>query len=78
MGRGKHQASLDLIEAAHAILAEIHPATVKAVCYRLFVAGVIPDMSKASTKRVSIAVALLQRRLLGPQSPIPPFRTAPP
>lgn len=53
MGRGKHQASLELIEAAHAILAEIHPATVRAVCYRLFVTGMIPDMSKASTKRVS-------------------------
>ncbi len=53
LGRGKHQSSLDLIEAAADILDEIQPATVRAVCYRLFVAGVIPDMSKRSTQRVS-------------------------
>jgi hypothetical protein len=53
VGRGKHQASLDLIEAAIDILSEIQPATVRACCYRLFVAGVIPNMSKRSTQRVS-------------------------
>ena len=53
LGRGKHEKSWQLIEAAHAILAEIQPATVRAVCYRLFVGGVIPDMSKPSTQRVS-------------------------
>jgi hypothetical protein len=53
MGRGKHQASLDLIDAAQDILEEIQPATVRAVCYRLFVANVIPDMSTRSTARVS-------------------------
>lgn len=53
MGRGKAAASLQLIEAAHDILARIHPATVRAVCYQLFNAGIIPDMSKASTNRVS-------------------------
>lgn len=53
MGRGKHQSSLDLIEAATTILEEIQPATVRAVCYRLFVASMIPDMSKRSTQRVS-------------------------
>jgi hypothetical protein len=36
-----------------AILAEIQPATVRAVCYRLFVAGLIPDMSKNNTSKVS-------------------------
>jgi hypothetical protein len=53
MGRGKHQSSLDAIAAAKNILDEIQPATVRACCYRLFVAGVIPDMSEKSTKRVS-------------------------
>lgn len=52
-GRGKSAKSLALVDAAHAILSDIQPASVRAVCYRLFVAGVIRDMSKASTQRVS-------------------------
>ena len=53
MGRGKHQASLDLIQACYDILEEIQPATVRAVCYRLFVAKIIPDMTTRSTRKVS-------------------------
>jgi hypothetical protein len=53
-GRGKSQRSLDLIDAAYNILAEIKPASIRAVCYRLFVAGIITDMSKAETSRVSV------------------------
>jgi hypothetical protein len=52
-GRGKAAKSMRLIEAAHAILEEIQPATVRAVCYRLFVAQMIEDMSKDSTNAVS-------------------------
>ncbi|MDP2821699.1 MAG: hypothetical protein Q8O52_03330 [Sulfuritalea sp.] len=52
-GRGKSQKSLALIHAAHRILAEIHPASVRAACYRLFVGGLIPSMSKANTGKVS-------------------------
>ena len=52
-GRGKSQKNLELIEAAQRILAEIQPASVRAVCYRLFVEGLIPSMEKASTNRVS-------------------------
>ncbi len=52
-GRGKSQKSLDLIDAAHRILEEIHPASVRAVCYRFFVDGLIPSMSKANTAKVS-------------------------
>src|SRR5262245_52219234 len=51
--RGKARKSLELIEAAHDILAQIEPATVRACCYRLFVAGLVPDMSKNSTNGVS-------------------------
>jgi len=51
--RGKSAKSLELINASIEILGEIEPATIRAVCYRLFVAGLIPDMSKASTNRVS-------------------------
>jgi hypothetical protein len=53
MGRGKHQSSLELIQASYDILEEIEPATVRAVCYRLFTAGIIPDMSERSTGKVS-------------------------
>jgi len=51
-GRGKSAQNLELIDAARAILAEIQPASVRAVCYRLFTAGLIPDMSKNATNRV--------------------------
>ena len=52
-GRGKAQGSLALIDAAKAILQEIQPATIRAVCYQLFNAGLIPNMGKNATGRVS-------------------------
>lgn len=52
-GRGKAAATMKLIEACHEILDEIQPASVRAVCYRLFTMGLIPDMSKNSTNKVS-------------------------
>jgi hypothetical protein len=52
-GRGMAQKSLDLIEAMHRILEPIQPATVRGVCYQLFVRGLIKDMGKLSTDRVS-------------------------
>jgi hypothetical protein len=51
-GRGKSAQNLELIGAARSILAEIQPASVRAVCYRLFTAGLIPTMSKNATNRV--------------------------
>ena len=53
MGRGKSQKSLVLVEAARSILEEIQPATVRAVCYRLFVLKLIKNMSKNETTKVS-------------------------
>lgn len=53
MPRGKTDKSLRLIATAQAILTEIQPASVRAVCYRLFVAGLIPDMRKTTTNGVS-------------------------
>jgi hypothetical protein len=50
--RGKSRASLDLIRSAYEILETIQPASVRAVCYQLFIRGVIPDMSLSSTRRV--------------------------
>ena len=52
-GRGKSKASLELIAAAITILEEIQPATVRAVCYRLFIQKLIPCMTKANTDKVS-------------------------
>jgi hypothetical protein len=52
-GRGKSQRSLDLIDASFAILQDIQPASVRAVCYRLFVGQFIGSMSKGETSKVS-------------------------
>ena len=51
-GRGKSKASMQLIDASIRILREIQPASVRAVCYRLFTEKLIPDMSKRSTGSV--------------------------
>jgi hypothetical protein len=51
-GRGKSQASLNLIAAAKTILEEIQPASIRAVCYRLFVNKLIASMSKNNTNAV--------------------------
>ena len=58
MGRGRSPKSLELVEQAREILEEIQPASVRAVCYQLFVRGVIEGMDKKSTNRVG---ALLTR-----------------
>jgi hypothetical protein len=52
MGRGKSRRSLELIEASIEILEEIQPATVRAVCYRLFTLGLIDSMEKNETNKV--------------------------
>lgn len=56
-GRGKAQKTLALINAAVRILEEIHPASIRAVCYRLFAEGLIPSMEKTNTNRVSNLLA---------------------
>lgn len=53
LGRGKSKRSLELVETARQILLQIQPASVRAVCYRLFAMGQIPSMAKSSTSRVS-------------------------
>jgi hypothetical protein len=42
-----------LVAKAEEILREIEPASVRALCYRLFVVGLILDMGKSSTNGVS-------------------------
>jgi len=51
-GRGKSEKSLELINASARILNEIQPASVRAVCYRLFIKKLIANMSKNSTGAV--------------------------
>ena len=53
MGRGKSKQTLGLIAAAWRILAEIQPASIRAVCYRLFTLHIITSMSKNETNKVS-------------------------
>ena len=66
MPRGKAIKTLSIIHAAVGILGEIQPASVRAVCYKLFVAGVIPDMSKGSTNKVSRALVYAREQELIP------------
>ncbi len=51
-GRGRSQRSIDLVDAAVRILEEIQPASVRAVCYRLFTEKLIPSMDKSNTNSV--------------------------
>jgi len=53
MGRGISAESRRLIDTACTVLEAIRPASVRAVCYKLFVLGLIPDMGKNSTSKVS-------------------------
>ncbi len=57
-GRGLGSKTLALIDAGAEVLAAIHPASVRAVCYKLFTQGLLPDMSKLSTNRVSRALVI--------------------
>ena len=53
MGRGKSRANERLIGVAREILADIQPASVRAVCYQLFTRKLIASMAKNDTNRVS-------------------------
>lgn len=52
-GRGRSKASQDLILWAANWFAENHPASIRAVCYQLFIAGHIRSMAKNETNKVS-------------------------
>lgn len=52
-GRGRGKATLNFIEACLEILRAEQPTSVRAVAYRLFTRGLIPDMGKKSTDKVS-------------------------
>ena len=46
-GRGEARKTLALVDKAIEIASEIQPASVRAICYRLFVAGFIDNMSRS-------------------------------
>ena len=51
--RGQSRASLDLVAAAQDILAEIQPASVRAVGYQLFTRKLIPSMARSEMNKLS-------------------------
>jgi hypothetical protein len=61
-GRGLSQASMTIINEARAILAQIHPATVRGVSYQLFTRGVINSMSLKNTQNVSRLMVTARER----------------
>jgi hypothetical protein len=62
MGRGMHQHSLDIIDTAIGILKDIQPTTVRSVCYQLFTRGLIANMGKNETAKVSRLLTLARER----------------
>ncbi len=66
MGRGKSTQSKALIAACQEILTEIQPASVRAVCYQLFIRRLIPDMSKGCTNAVGTKLVYARRQGLVP------------
>ncbi|OFW00154.1 MAG: hypothetical protein A3G20_05080 [Acidobacteria bacterium RIFCSPLOWO2_12_FULL_59_11] len=61
-GRGKAKNTIALIDAAIRILEEIQPASIRAVCYRLFIEGFIPSMAKTNTNAVSRLLVEVRER----------------
>lgn len=51
-----------IVTAAVAVLGEIAPCSVRAVCYRLFTMGVIRSMAKSETNTVSKALTWARER----------------
>ncbi len=56
MPRGKAKKTLDLIQQIKSILKPIQPASVRAICYQLFVRKIIPSMAKSVTNGVGVQV----------------------
>jgi hypothetical protein len=63
--RGLGTKTIEIREAIKVILEEVQPATVRAVCYRLFVRKLIPEMSRLQTDRVGrMLVALREESII--------------
>jgi hypothetical protein len=64
--RGLGTKTIAIREAIKEILTEIQPATVRAVCYRLFVRKLIPEMSRLQTDRVGRQLVSLREESIIP------------
>jgi hypothetical protein len=65
-GRGLAQKSESLIEASRQILAEIHPSTVRGVCYQLFTRGLITSMGAKDVRTVQRLLVMARERNIIP------------
>jgi hypothetical protein len=65
MARGKNKSTLIMEAAIHDIVGACAPITVRGVAYKLFVAGLIADMGRNETQRVSrVMTAMREREVL--------------
>jgi hypothetical protein len=62
MSRGLGKRSTAIIEASYEILSEISPATVRAVCYKLFVRRLIDSMAKSETNSIGRLLRIARER----------------
>jgi hypothetical protein len=51
--RGRSKATVDLIATCREIIEQVQPITVRGVCYRLFVVGLIDSMAVKNTQKIS-------------------------
>lgn len=65
-GRGRAAGTLVVERAIVEIAAEIQPCSVRAVCYKLFTRGLIEDMGKNCTNKISGVLTRLRERGLVP------------
>ena len=64
--RGLGTKTVEIRQAIKEILTEIQPATVRAVCYRLFVRKLIPEMSRLQTDKVGRQLVALREESIIP------------
>jgi hypothetical protein len=64
--RGRSKATLELLEACKKIVEAVQPITVRGVCYRLFVAGLIDSMATKNTQKISRLLVLAREEELIP------------
>ena len=51
--RGRSKATLDLIATCSEIIEQVQPISVRGVCYKLFVLGLIDSMAVKNTQKIS-------------------------
>jgi hypothetical protein len=66
MPHGKTQATLDFIQACYDILAEIQPASIRAVAYQLFIRHLLASMAKTCTNKVSTQLVYAREHRIVP------------